>query len=42
MGLLFGFIAALAAIMVTKFALGVTGFLVGGIFMVRFIEAIGL
>lgn len=41
MGLLFGFIAAVAAVLVTKFALGITGFLVGGIFMVRLLEAIG-
>lgn len=41
MGLLFGFIAAVASVLVTKFALGMTGFLVGGIFMVRFLEAIG-
>ncbi len=41
MGLLCGLIAAVASVMVTKFALGITGFLVGGIFMVRFIEAIG-
>jgi hypothetical protein len=41
MGILFGIIAAVAAIFVTKFALGMTGFIVGGIFMVRLIEAIG-
>ena len=41
MGLLFGLIAAVASVMVTKFAIGITGFLVGGIFMVRFIEALG-
>lgn len=41
MGLLFGFIAAVGSVVVTKFALGITGFLVGGIFLVRFIEAIG-
>jgi hypothetical protein len=41
MGLLFGFIAAVTAVLVTKFALGITGFLIGGIFMVRFLEAIG-
>ena len=41
MGILFGFIAALAAVLVTKFALGATGFIIGGIFMVRFLEAIG-
>ena len=41
MGLLFGLIAAVGSVMVTKFAIGITGFLVGGIFMVRFMEAIG-
>jgi len=41
MGLLFGLIAMVAAVLVTKFALGITGFLVGGIFMVRLLEAIG-
>lgn len=41
MGLLFGFLAALGSVLVTKFALGITGFLVGGIFMVRFMQALG-
>jgi len=41
MGILFGVIAAVAAVFVTKFALGMTGFIVGGIFMVRLMEAIG-
>lgn len=41
MGLLFGMIAAVASIFVTKFALGISGFIIGGIFMVRLIEAIG-
>ena len=41
MGILFGFIAAVAAVLVTKFALGMSGFIVGGIFMVRLMETIG-
>lgn len=41
MGILFGMIAAVASIFVTKFALGMTGFIVGGILFVRVMEAIG-
>ena len=40
-GMLFGLIAAVASIFVTKFALGISGFVIGGIFMVRLIEALG-
>jgi hypothetical protein len=41
MGFLFGFIAAVASVFITKFALSISGFIMGGILMVRFIEAIG-
>lgn len=41
MGVLFGFIAAVASVFITKFALSISGFIMGGILMVRLIEAIG-
>ncbi|PID84802.1 MAG: hypothetical protein CSB13_11345 [Chloroflexi bacterium] len=41
MGIIFGFIAAVAAVLVTKLALGLSGFIVGGIFTVRLLELIG-
>ena len=40
MGLLFGFIALVASVLVTKFALAATGFIVGGVFFVQFLTAI--
>ncbi|MBE2221078.1 MAG: hypothetical protein IAF02_06030 [Anaerolineae bacterium] len=41
MGILFGFIAAVASVFITKFALSISGFVMGGILMVRFMEALG-
>lgn len=41
MGLLFGLIAMVASVFVTKFALGMSGFVMGGILLVRVMEAIG-